>query len=68
MTKKHYIAIAAIIKEQIDKSARDGWESEQAAKAWKISQESTAFDIADYFQDENPSFDRARFLAACGVR
>jgi hypothetical protein len=67
MTKKHFIKIAAIIKDTIDKSKRQGWESSDASRALVVASETIALDMADYFAKENPSFDRSRFLVACGV-
>ena len=50
MTKKHYEAIASIVKLNFDGT-----------------QPVLARDLADYFEQDNPKFDRARFLEACGV-
>lgn len=55
MTKKHYEAIAAIVREHTTKHA-DWYALVQATKQ-----------MADYFTTENPKFDRARFLQACGI-
>lgn len=50
-TRKHYNIIANIIK-----------------KNWEAGTESCiAEDLADYFEDDNPNFDRDRFLTTCGV-
>lgn len=51
MTKRHFIAIAAILK-----SEHSPGQSSQAV----------AIRLADYFANENPRFDRQRFLTACG--
>jgi hypothetical protein len=59
MTKKHFIAIAADIRENLTMSERD--ESEV------FGIESQARSLCDVFATFNPAFDRARFLAACGV-
>jgi hypothetical protein len=67
MTKKHFIKISAIIKDTIDKSKREGWESSQVSRALVVASETIALDMADYFAKENPAFDRSRFLVACGV-
>jgi len=50
MRKKHYEAIASIVKLNFDGT-----------------QPVLARDLADYFEQDNPKFDRARFLEACGV-
>lgn len=49
MTKKHFIAIAAILKENHSPGQ---------------SSHAVAAKLADYFETENPLFDRERFLAA----
>ena len=67
MTKKHFIKMAAIIKDTIDKSKRKGWESSDASRALVVAAETIALDMADYFAKENPAFDRSRFLASAGV-
>ena len=53
MTKKHYEAIAAIMKEH---SLYEENAIENATK-----------ELADYFATDNKNFDRTRFLAACGI-
>lgn len=59
MTKKHYEAIAAVILfEKRRPLAHDEW--------LKIP-EYIAVALADYFATDNPKFDRARFLQACGI-
>jgi hypothetical protein len=52
MSRKHYIRTAAIIK---------GLVLTQSEK------EPIAQQFADMFEEDNPNFDRARFLAAAGV-
>lgn len=51
MTKKHFEAIAAVLKDA--KDATNG-------------QSYIAGRLADYFASQNPRFDKARFLRACG--
>ena len=57
MTRKHYVAIAAILK------ASNYSETYSEQVAYKSHCE----DFADYFATDNGNFDRARFLEACGV-
>lgn len=59
MTKRHFIAIAADIRENL--SMRERCEDEI------FGIESQARSLCDVFAQFNPAFDRARFLAACGV-
>lgn len=47
-TRRHYIAIANIIKNSLDKNE-------------------IAMLMADMFKQDNPAFDRMKFLTACGV-
>ncbi len=54
LTRKVFEAQAAIIKEHLPKVGRE------------FSHE-MASDLADYFERENPRFDRERFLEACGL-
>ena len=58
MTKKDYVAIADAIL-----SARNERETNAAQAITNV-----ASYIADKLECDNPRFDRARFLAACGVQ
>ena len=58
MTKKDYVLIAAALK-----SARD---AEYLIQSQGV--DTAARHICSVLADENPKFDRARFLAACGVQ
>jgi hypothetical protein len=66
MTKKHFIAVAAIINNRLapppsfDDLAQDG---NNAAYNRALLGE-LAGDLARLFASENPNFDRARFLEA----
>ena len=55
MTKKHYEAIAAAFHAYI------------ATGTGVNIARPIAKDLADYFATDNPKFDRARFLQACGI-
>lgn len=52
MTKKDYIAVAAVMN---------------SAMIGNADPERVARKLAEVFALDNPRFDRARFLAACGV-
>ena len=54
LTRKTYKAQAAIIKKHIPTAGRDF--------CYEM-----ATDLADYYGKDNPRFDRARFLEACGL-
>lgn len=63
MTKKHFEAIAALFA-NANLSVVDEHGNPQAAD---IVMADLCHDTADYFETENPRFDRDRFLAACGL-
>ena len=60
MTRKDYEAIAAAIKEVVD--------SNRWFKGNLGGIQATAKAMADVMAADNPRFDRARFLKACGVQ
>lgn len=68
MTKKHYEAIAAIIKSTY-KNAKlyDGTNYRNTATEICDTLEVTASRLADFFQTDNPKFNRKMFLQACGI-
>lgn len=59
MSKKHYIAMAALIRDHVTRSEKD------AAEVYAL--EVLARDVCGMYAADNPRFDRGRFLAACGV-
>ena len=61
MTKKHYEAIAAILKKYY---TCDTTQRNQLAQQGFLELSS---DIADYFTTDNKLFNREKFLSACGV-
>lgn len=62
MTRKHFEAIANAIRQH-----RELCSEKPKRNAGLATLESLAWDIAGFFEGENPRFDRARFLRACGV-
>ena len=54
LTRKVYEAQAAIIKKHVPTAGRD--------QCYEL-----ATDIANYFANDNPRFDRTRFFEACGL-
>lgn len=64
MTRKHYEAVAAVIRDEVD-SVSD-LPTVQAVIV-RISLLNVADGLADVFAADNPRFDRERFLAACGL-
>lgn len=63
LSKKHYEAIAVIIEKY--KSGVSG--PVVSADVFQIFADNLCQDLADYFKQDNPRFDRERFLKACGV-
>jgi len=59
MTRKDFQLIADVIKPWVTRDGTPGVEDALCA--------SIARDFADRLASTNPNFDRARFLAACGV-
>lgn len=59
MTRKHYEAIAAAIREESDAFPTD--------LVVRGTLERLASALGGVFAADNPRFDRARFLAACGI-
>lgn len=57
-TRQHYKAIAEIVKKN---TARTG------EIMVYIKRADVVCDLADYFAQDNPRFDRDRFLEACGL-
>jgi len=58
MSKKDYVAVARAVDRNIEDEGNDD--------AYKASCR-LAERLADVFAADNPRFDRAKFLAACGV-
>ena len=58
LTRKHFRGIAQIIKTRLGNIT-------DVAMQYGI--EMMSDDLADYFEEQNPQFDRVRFLKACGV-
>lgn len=70
MTKKHFVALAAVLADMKPadlahnkQSYADGLRMGQIAQ-WKATAEA----IAHFCQSQNAQFDRERFLATCGVK
>lgn len=56
MTRKDYVAIANVLKD-----------SRTAVSRLEVERKLLAEKIADVMAGDNPRFDRARFLKACGI-
>lgn len=65
MTKKHFGAIAEILKSYQSTRVLSPGDIDSPTP---VTIDDVANDMADYFQQENPRFDRERFLKACNVK
>ena len=64
MTRKDYILIAAAIRETLLTDPKTGIvpPDREAAATHRV-----ALRLADQLRQDNPRFDRTRFMAACGI-
>ena len=63
--KQHYKAIAEIVN-----NARKytlNYHNPDARWEWKLDEQQLVSELADYFAQDNPNFDREKFLEACGL-
>lgn len=69
MTRKDYVAIASIIHPYaISAAPHTAGKVERGRIAHAASYaKDIALDIASHMANDNPRFDRARFLKACGI-
>ena len=66
-SKKDYIATAAILKAKRDLIDKIYHDEPKTRKAMLLVITELAKDFAAIYGADNPAFDRARFLAACGI-
>jgi hypothetical protein len=70
MTKKHLIAVAAILAMRIDaceKLLDEDISGADEIRGYLYAYQQVARDLADIAAEDNPRFDRDRFLTACGA-
>ena len=60
MTRRDYVLIAAAMRHALESAGP------LAGRAFTIAHRITVGHLADALERENPNFDRARFLEACG--
>lgn len=72
MTRKDYVAIAAVLNyqraNQEQQAALSGKHCSAEHKFSAYVVDAISRDIAEVMARDNPRFDRARFLKACGVQ
>jgi len=66
MTKKDYIKIAAMLKGTLQDIGKEESLTDETKAIARIEHSIITGKMADIFQDDNPLFDRRRFLTACG--
>jgi hypothetical protein len=73
MTRKDYVMIANVIRETLNDIARD-YERETISDnsrtllvGERICARDIAYRLADQLRQDNPRFDTARFIEACGL-
>ena len=64
LSRKHYQAIADLIKDQMVLSQPL---TDQQSDAAAIAVSDLAIQLSHYFKADNSNFDRFRFLKACGL-
>jgi len=62
MTRKDYEATARVIRRNLERAHNYGAQVREVLAVQDIAQE-----MADIFASDNPRFDRAKFLEACGL-
>jgi hypothetical protein len=74
MSKKHFIKIAAVLRHVIETGRKvDVSSLDHPVKAGNFNRgaeyaaDIIAHNLAEIFEQENPRFDRARFLEACSL-
>ena len=69
MTKKDYVKIADVIAYNRNNTglAPGQWTSDDTLAGYLVALNDVAYMMADKMQQDNPRFDRARFLKACGL-
>jgi len=65
MTKKHFKAIAEIIKYEVERSRSDI--SDRYLSGRHDATRDIALSLTSFCATKNPRFDRAKFLTACGI-
>ena len=65
-TRQHYKAIAEVVSKSQDLVCADDL-AHLSTGLWFIKPHEFCNKLADYFAQDNPRFDRERFLEACGL-
>lgn len=65
-TRQHYKAIAEIVKRNTD-LGECRVTLPKVSRTYRNTRRFISSDLADYFAEDNPRFDREKFLEACGL-
>ncbi len=65
MTKKDYVKFAEMVKYN---RANTGTGMDETFAGYRVACNDFAYAMADIFKEDNPRFDRDRFLKACGIK
>ena len=65
MTRKHFEAVARILK--AEKDAGPDYNLEHRRDVHEVTVSAIAHGLVEFFGTENERFDRERFLTACGL-
>lgn len=65
MTQKHFTAIAAIFKRQLERAASNPYR--ESGRIQQAAIHATVLDMARYLATTNADFKRDKFLSACGL-
>jgi hypothetical protein len=67
MTRKDYVMIAETIRELLGDIDREPPGMREVLTGERIGVRSVALRLADQLRQDNPRFDRTRFIEACGL-
>ena len=67
MTRKDYVMIAETIRELLADIDREPPGMREVLTGERIGVRSVALRLADQLRQDNPRFDRTRFIEACGL-
>lgn len=68
MSKKHFERFATIISHEIYTGENILNKGLECGNAWRDCAKNIALNMADFFANENPRFNKGKFLEACGIK
>ena len=67
MTRKDYVMIAETIRDLLGDIDRESPGMREVLRGERMGVASVALRLADQLRQDNPRFDRTRFMEACGL-